>query len=140
LINSPVTALKAILFNNSNITSLLGHYQGTTIPLIKSGILPEVETALPCITFYMNNHDPENFLNDITFTVNCYAGNSAGQYDAYDNSNDLAEVVVKELNQCDSGIDGYQARTTARILTTVPDPSGNEVNTPVEIRIVNIFN
>lgn len=140
MINDPVVAMKAMLFNNINITSLLGKFHGTSIPLIKSGILPETETETPCITFYMNNLDPENFLNDMSFTLNCYAENSENKYDAYDKSNELANTIVKELNQKNSGIDGYQARTTARILTSIQSPGNKEVNTPVEVRIVNIFN
>jgi hypothetical protein len=133
LINDPYTALKAILQSNTTITDLLDNYAGTSIPLIAYGTLGEVEQGLSALVIYPNTSDPEYFLNDDVFTCDCFA---AKTYDSFQ----LAKTIVKELNQCDSGINGYQARTTARILTSIPDPSAKETNTPVEIRIVNIFN
>ena len=133
MINDPFTVLNAILQSNTTITAMLGVYQNTSIPLIMGGVLAETETDLPCITFYPNNADPIQILNNDTFTVNCYAETLRDSYL-------LARTVVDQLNEEDSGVDGYQARTTAKILTSIPDPTAKEVNTPVEVRIVNIFN
>lgn len=132
-IDDPYTVLKYILQNNTSIASLLSVCEGTTIPLVAYAKLEENETGLPCILVVPETTSPENFLNDDTFLANCYASTKRESYL-------LARTVVKQLNQCDNGAEGYQARTTAKILASVPDPQDKETNTPVEIRIVNIFN
>lgn len=131
--NDPYTTLRAILQSNSTITALISVYNGTSIPLIAYDTLEETETSLPALVISPDTGITENFLNDDTFLCNCYAEKKRDSYL-------LAKTIVKELNQCDSGINGYQARTTAKILISITSPSGNETNTPVEIRIVNIFN
>ena len=131
MINDPYTALNAILQGSTAITDLLGHYQGTTIPLIKGGVLPETETDLPCLTFYNNAMDSEGKIEDTTFTINCYA-------DTERNSFLLARTIVSEFNGGQSYSNGYPITTTCRITAQIPDPTANEVNTAVEIRLYNI--
>lgn len=131
MINEPYTALNYILQNNSTITSLLGVYQGTTIPLIKGGVLPETETDLPCIVFNNDSYEP-NFNNqDSLFTVNCYAETERESFI-------LARTVVNELQSNQTTANGYPVTTTARILAVIPDPTAKEVNTAVEVRLFNI--
>jgi len=125
------TELNNILQSNSTITNLLGHYQGTTIPLIKGGVLPETEIDLPCIVFNNDNLDPNAKIEDSIFTVNCYA-------DTERNSFLLARTVTNELNGGQSFANGYPVTTTCRILATIPDPTAKEVNTAVEMRLYNI--
>lgn len=139
MISDPYTALNYILQTNSNITSLLGVYQGTSIPLIKGGDLPETETDLPALTFYNNNMDTNREIEDSVFTINCYAGNTdSTTEDASRNSFLVAKTIVKELNGGQSCADGYAVTTTCRILATIPDPTAKEANTAVEIRLFNI--
>ena len=131
MINDPYTALNYILQSNTAITSLLGKYTGTTIPLIKGGVLAETETALPCIVFYNDNHDEDFNLSDSNFTVNCYAKTERDSFL-------LARTVVKELKGSQNTALGYPVTITARILATIPNPIAKEVNTAVEIRLFNI--
>lgn len=131
MIIDPYTALNGILQSNTALTSMLGHYAGTTIPLIKGGILAETETALPAITFYANAGETEQVVSNYFFTINCYATNERDSYL-------LALKIIEEFNECDSGFNGYFARTTCNIITSIPDPQRKEVNTPVSFRIVNI--
>lgn len=135
-ISDPYTALNAILQGNTNITSLLGKYllpDGTpgTIPLIKGGVLAETETDLPCITFYTNSLNTDRKIEDASFTINCYA-------DTERNSFLLARTIVSELNGGQSFANGYPITTTCNIVATIPDPTANEVNTAVEMRLYNI--
>lgn len=131
MINDPYTALNAILQSNATITSLLGVYQGTTIPLIKGGILAETETDLPCITYYNNNNDIEGGRESSIFTVNCYAETERESYL-------LARTVLNELVNNQETHGAYSATITGNILTSIPDPTANEVNTAVEIRLFRI--
>ena len=128
---TPATALNIMLNTKSSITSVLGHRQGPTIPLIQYGVLPEVETALPCITFYSNSGDWDQCLRDYRFTINCYA-------ETLFESEALAMQIMEEFNEQDSGVSGFFARTTCSIIGSIPDPTRNEVNTPIDFRIVNI--
>ena len=130
-INDPYTALKYILQTNTAITTLLGVYQGTTIPLIAGGVLAETETDLPCITYYNNNMDTNRKIEDTTFTINCYASTERESFL-------LAKTVVTELNGGQSFANGYPITTTCRIIAQIPDPTIKEVNTAVEIRLYNI--
>ena len=120
-----------MLQSNTALTSMLGHYIGTSIPLIKGGILAETETDLPAITFYGTPGDTDQSVSNYFFTINCYASTERDSYL-------LALKVIEEFNECDSGLNGYFARTTCNIITSIPDPSGKEVNTPINFRIVNI--
>lgn len=131
MINDPYTKLNQILVNNTAITSLLGFYQGTSIPLIKGGILAETETALPAITFYANSHDSYVNNNDSLFTINCYAKEERDSFL-------LAKIVVDELKGLQDCEDGYAVTCTPRIITGIPDPVAKEVNTAVEVRLFNI--
>ena len=131
MINDPYTFLNAVLQSKTAITSLLGVYQGTTIPLIKGGILAESETDLPAITFYNNISDNMDNYEDSSFTVNCYAETERESFI-------LARTVLKELQQHQETIGSYSATITGNIITSIPDPTANEVNTAVEIRLFNI--
>lgn len=131
MINDPYTFLNAVLQSKTAITSLLGHYQGTNIPLIKGGVLPEVETDLPCITFYTNSSDQMDNTDYTSFTVNCYAETERDSFL-------LARTVLKELQQHQETFGSYSATITGNILTSIPDPNANEVNTAVEIRLFKI--
>ena len=130
LISDPYTALSAILKTNTTITSLLGTFIDSAIPLIQGGVLAEHEINLPAITFYASNLNALQVATDTLFVVNCYAGTERESFI-------LAQTLIKELNEVDSGIDGYMARTTARIIGSVPNPQEREINTPVEVRIYN---
>lgn len=129
--NDPYTALNLILQSNSNITSLLGKYQGTDIPLIKGGILAETETGLPAIVFNNDNFIPKFNIEDSVFTVNCYATTERDSFL-------LAKTVTKELQANQTTANGYPVTTSARILAVIPDPASKEVNTAVEVRLFNI--
>lgn len=131
MINDPYTKLNQILASNTTITSLLGKYQGTTIPLIKGGNLAEEETDLPAITFYNNNYDSDFNNNDTFFTVNCYAKEERDSFL-------LAKTVVDQLKGLQDCNDGYPVTCTARIIAGIPDPINKEVNTAVEVRLFNI--
>lgn len=131
MISDPYTALNQILQSNTAITSLLGTYTGTTIPLIKGGVLAESEGNLPAIAFYNNSLDTDYNIEDTTFTINCYAETERESFL-------LARTIVKELNGGQSFADGYPITTTCSILATIPDPSSREINTAVEMRLYNI--
>jgi len=131
LINDPYTALNYILQNNSNITSLLSTYQGTSIPLIAGGILAEVEIGLPAIVFNNDNITPNRKIEDSIFTINCYAKTERESFI-------IARTVVFELNGLEQFADGYPITTTCKVLASIPDPVAKEVNTAVEIRLFNI--
>ena len=131
MINDPYTALNYILQNNSNITSLLSTYQGTSIPLIAGGVLAEVETGLPAIVFNVDNHGEKFNQKQSIFTVNCYASIERDSFL-------LAKTVIKELKGLQTTANGYPVTLQADILATVPDPTAKEVNTAVEVRLFNI--
>ena len=131
MINDPYTALNYILQNNSNITSLLSTYQGTSLPLIAGGVLAEVEDGLPCIVFNLDNHEETFNQKQSILTVNCYAEKERDSFL-------LAKTVVKELKGLQTSANGYPVTIQARILATVPDPTAKEVNTAVEVRLFNI--
>lgn len=136
-ISDPYTALKYILQNNTEITSLLGKYidpttgTKTTIPLIYGGVLDATQTDLPCIGYYNNNMDTNRSIEDSTFTLNCYAGTDRASFL-------LAKTIVNQLNGGQSFANGYSVTTTCKILGSVPDPQSKEVNTVVEIRLFNL--
>jgi len=136
LISDAWTALNALLQGNSNITSLLGKYllpNGTpgTIPLIKGGILAEKETDLPAIVFEGEPSSKLNFLGNFSFLINVYTATAREGFI-------LSSTIMDEFNQCQTPIDGYFTQTTCNILTQVTDPTSKEVNTPVEIRLINM--
>lgn len=131
LINDPYTALNQILQSNTAITSLLGTYTGTTIPLIKGGVLAESEGSLPALAFYNNSLDPDFNIEDSTFTINCYAETERESFL-------VARTIIKELNGNQQTALGYPVTTTCSIIASVPDPVANEVNKVVEIRLYNI--
>lgn len=131
MISDPYTALNAILQSNTAITSLLGVYQGTTIPLIKGGILAKTETDLPAIEFYNNSLETNRDIEDTAFTINCYAETEKEAFN-------VARTVVKELNGGQSHVGSYCVTTTCNMTATVPDPAANEVNKIVEIRLYNL--
>jgi len=131
LISDPYTALNQILQSNTAITSLLGFYAGTTIPLIKGGVLAESEGSLPGLAFYNNSLDPERSIEDSTFTINCYAETEREAFL-------VARTILKELNGGQSFGNGYAVTTSCSITATVPDPAANEVNKVVEMRLYNI--
>ena len=72
MISNSFDALAHLFFNNTAVTSQLGFFQGTSIPLIVGGETAEQETALPSIEFYPENGDPVLYLRDQKFIVNCY--------------------------------------------------------------------
>jgi len=113
------------------LTALLGVYQGTVIPLIKGGILPETETGLPALTFDVEPSTKTNFLSDNNFLINVYAETARESYL-------VAKTIIDQFNQCQNVVSGYNAYTTCSILTQVTDPTSKEVNTPVEFRLVNM--
>ncbi len=129
--SDPYTALNAILQGSTAVTSLLGTYNGTSIPLIKGGVLPESEGNLPAITFYSNDFNTDRKIEDASFTVNCFADNERDSFL-------LARTVVREFNGGQSLADGYPITTTCNIITAVVDPTAKEINTAVEIRLFNI--
>jgi len=131
LANDPYTALNGILQSITNITDLLGFYEGTSIPLIKGGVLAETETQMPCITFYNNSYESEFNNNDSLFTVNCYAEEDRDSFL-------LANTVVSELKGLQTTAGGYPVTIQARIIASVPNPTAKEVNTAVEVRLFNI--
>ena len=131
MISDAFTALNALLQSNTNITSLLSTYQGTAIPLIKGGVLPESETSLPALTFYHNGQE-KNFNQRLTtFTINCYAETTRESFL-------IAQTIVNEYQSWFGVIAGYNLQTRANILATIPDPTANEINTAVEIQLTNI--
>jgi len=109
----------------------LGTYAGTSIPLIKGGILAESETDLPAVTFDVEPSTKKNFLGNDFFLINVYAATARDSYL-------VAKTIIDEFNQCQNVISGYNAYTTCSILTQVTDPTSKEVNTPVEFRLVNM--
>ncbi len=136
LITDSYTAMYALLQDNTTITAMLGKFllpngSAGTIPLIKGGVLAEKETDLPAITFRVDTNQRTHFLDDQYFIVNCFASNEQDSYI-------LAKTIVDEYNECSNVSDGYNSRTTCRIIGDVPDPTANEINTPIEFRIVNI--
>ena len=111
MINDPMTAMYAILTNNTTITNMLGKKINSNIPAIFYGVIPKMESNLSALSFYLTGYLPDQELRDVIFTVNCFAGNTNdNSYDAVRNSFLLAETLVNELNGCDSGINGYTAR------------------------------
>lgn len=130
-ISDPYTALKYLLQTNTAISSMLGKYQGTTIPLIAGGSLAETETALPCIVYYNNNQTKNFNVRDTIFTVNCYAETERESFL-------LASKIVDEYQSWQGLANGYNVMTTARILAVIPNPTDKEVNTAVEMRLTNI--
>ncbi|MCP4986046.1 MAG: hypothetical protein GY928_08240 [Colwellia sp.] len=131
MITDSYTAMCAILQDNTNITSLLGTYKGTAIPLIKGGVLPESETNMPAITFRVDKGKRTHFLDDQYFIVNCFASNERDSYL-------LAKAIIDEFNEESVVVDGYNARTTCNTVGEPVNPTANEINTPIEFRIVNI--
>ncbi|MGB3512161.1 MAG: hypothetical protein WBA93_23570 [Microcoleaceae cyanobacterium] len=131
MINDPYTFLNAVLQGESEITSLLGVYQGTDIPLIKRGILAEVETDLPAITITSPSGDLEDGKEDCLMTINCYAKTE-------DESYKVARKVLHKTNKHQYTKGQYSATMTGQIFPSVPDPNANEVNTPLEIRVFKI--
>ena len=131
MISDSYTALNALLASNSTLTALLGVYGGTSIPLIKGGILAEVETDLPAIVFEVEPSTKTNFLANDFFLINVYAQTSRESYL-------VAKTIIDEFNQCQNVTNGYNAYTTCSVLTQVTDPTSKQVNTPVEFRLVNM--
>ena len=130
-ISDPYTALKYMLQNNSTLTALLGKFEGTSIPLIEGGVLPEQETDLPAIVFEGEPSSKLNFLGNFNFLLNVYTSTAREGWL-------IANTIIDEFNQCQTPIDGYFTQTTCNILTSVIDPTSKEVNTPVEFRLINM--
>ncbi len=138
MITDAFTALNHILVNNATISAMCARYTDqngtpTEFPLIMGGILPKSQKLLPAITFRVEPSENEHFLNIDSFIVNCFTEEAREGYV-------LAKTIVKQLNEQNHQSDGYASTTTARILTQWVDPSSKQVNTPVEIRLINIFN
>jgi len=131
LISDSYTALNALLQGNSTLTALLGKYTGTSIPLIKGGILAEQEGNLPGIAFEVEPSTKEHFLGNDFFLINVYAATSRESYL-------VAKTLIDQFNECQNVIVGYNAYTTCNILTQVTDPTSKEVNTPISFRLVNM--
>lgn len=138
MINNSYTALTKMLMDNEALTSQLGVFLSssgnpTEIPLIKGGILEESQTQLPAVTFRVDTSNYIKTLKDQFFIVTVHAETEQESFN-------IAQTIINEFNECDSGVEGYQARTTCRIIGNSIDPTSKEVSTPIEFRIVNIFN
>lgn len=131
LISDSYTALTAILQSNTTLTALLGTYQGTSIPLIKGGVLAEQETDHPKLIFRSSGSDKENFLKDDKFIINCVA---LTEREAFL----VATTLIDEFNQCQNPINGYFVQSTCRIIGGIPNPTDKGINVPVDFRIVNM--
>jgi len=130
-ISDSYTALNALLQGNSTLTALLGTYTGTSIPLIKGGILAESEGNLPAIAFDVEPSLKTHFMNDDNFLINVYAATARESYL-------VAKTIIDQFNEAQTPVDGYFTNTTCNILTQVTDPTSKEVNTPVSFRLVNM--
>jgi len=131
LISNSFDALAHLFHNNSNVTSLLGKFQGTSIPLVVGGEMAETETDLPAIIYYPENGNPTLYLRDQRFLVNCYAATTREAFI-------LSQTLIDEFNDTQYIADGYPIKINCNSLITVIDPQSKEVNTPVEFRVVNI--
>lgn len=130
-INDPYTTVRYILQSNTAITDLLGKYSDGVTPLIAGGVLPENETDLPAIVYYNDNMLTNRSIEDSSFTINCYAATERESFL-------LARTILQEFNGGQSHANGYPVTTTCSILAVIPDPTANEVNTAVEMRLYNI--
>ena len=131
MISNSYDALAHLFFNNTAVTSQLGFFQGTSIPLIVGGEIAKQETALPCIAYYPENGEPILYLRDQEFIVNCYGVNTRESYL-------LSQTLIEEFNNAQYIADGYPIRLNCNTLITVVDPGTKQVNTPVEFRVVHI--
>ena len=131
MIGDAWTALNGLLLGNTTLTALLGTYNGTSIPLIIGGVLPETEAGLPALVFEGEPSSKEFFLGNYTFLINVYAATARESWL-------VANTIIEEFNQCQNPINGYFTQTTCSILTQVVDPTNKEANTPVSFRLVNM--
>ena len=120
--------MKRILFTNTKITDLLGHFPNSTVPLISCGTLAKSATELPAIVFYMETGIPSRTQELRYMKIDCYG-------EDYDSSNLLAETVLEELNGKDHDI-GVMLHCS--ILEAQLNPDTKEVNTPIECRLIKI--
>lgn len=135
-IDNPYVAITALLMGNSNITDIVGKFllengEKGTIPLIKGGELAEKETDLPAIVFKAEIVIEQEYMTDNNFLLNCYG---ATELEAYV----LAYEVIKQFNEVQTVINGYNCYTTCNIITSVVDPSSKQANVPIEFRLVNM--
>lgn len=124
------SALILVLRNNTNISSQLGFYPGSVIPIVQAGNLAETVTDLPAITIRTESMDDLNKkVGDESFIINCFAEDEI-------KSTKLARTIIKELDDTTITVDGYSMRFTAGGLSSNGDPTAREINTPVSMRVV----
>lgn len=119
-----------MLRNNAAISSLLANFKGTSTPLVKVGVLPEVEDALPAITITIDNMlalDP--VYSDETFIVNCFAATLI-------ESSILARTIIDELDDSLISVDNYSMWFSSSGLGAVVNPTAKEINTPLTMRVI----
>jgi hypothetical protein len=124
------SALIGVLSANTAISSQLATYNGTSFPIIKAGVLSEVESGLPCITIQMESmgelnttYGDENFillvsaLDEITSTK-------------------IARTIITELDDTLKSQDSFSLRLTCSGLGSKVTPTAKEISTPVTMRVV----
>ncbi|MCP4252007.1 MAG: hypothetical protein GY775_01135 [Candidatus Scalindua sp.] len=125
------SAVVAIIKSKSNITSLLGFYPNSTIPIVNSGVLAKQVTGLPAIA--INDVEFESLnqvMDNDSYIINCFAKTMA-------ETKKIAKIIIKELDDTNETIDGFSMRFAASGLPTNGDPTAKEINTPVLLRVTN---
>ncbi len=124
------SGLIAITRANTAISSQLGFYPNSTIPIVQAGVLDESVTALPAITIRMESLAELNKkVGDVNFILNCFGSNEIESFK-------LANTLIEEWDDTTVTFDGWSMQLTASAISSVVNPVAKEVNTPVAVRVV----
>lgn len=130
-IDNPMIALKYILMNNPVIAPMLGHYEGSVIPLINYGKLADNQTDLPCIYFENEILDMERCKEGSAFLIHIFAKTQL-------ETMKIARAILKEFNGGQEFANGYPVNLSCSILRGQNSPVNIESETIVEMRLFNI--
>lgn len=126
-----IEALQFLMSNTASVSSLCGTYAGTAFPLIIHGVIPQNQQALPAISFYGTTYKNKfRAASDQTFNINCYAASTT-------TSLQLAIAVYELFDDAVGDGDGYPIQTFSNVLQSIPEQSGEVVNTPVQVRVIS---
>lgn len=117
-----------LLRTNTNISTQLADYKG--IKAVFAHVQPEDSINMPSLTVISENDNilPSKYTEQL-FLVNCFASNAVqAKY--------VSRVICGELDDRTFTELGVTMRFSCNGLTSLGDPTTNEFNSPVEVRVV----
>lgn len=123
------SAFIELLKTSPAITSLLGVLEGSSIPVIFSGIIPETAKNMPALCLTGGTGDIlASTLNEQNYNLNVYA-------ETEDEAEVVRNTIMELLDDTACTILGVTMRLRLTGSVSVPNPTETEVNAPLAVRV-----